>query len=207
MRSGSRCMWFGVGLSVLLLVACTQEDTSKFIDAFAKVCGGESVVVGTSDSTAPSVWLSFPDPATGKTVLLKSGGANMRIPVKVSHAVPIWAFAEDPEGVQQIIVVPTTSNRGCQSNTPPPPGEPAIGTTDSVLYPSDPEMFSTKVTTQAIPGEMATKRLCFLYQANNQDPCEKGSHTVGYEIYVYAQGKNFSGLVTRTPMVTFVVMP
>ena len=92
-------------LSIFIIpFACTPSIVDEFVQSF-----GEQVVVGTDDKTPPEVSLVFYHPATGNKIILKSGDQPMKISIKKSDYFYVVGVAEDPQGVKEISVFPSTS--------------------------------------------------------------------------------------------------
>lgn len=178
-------------LAGVLFAMCSGCNGDKVLEEWAKELQGESVVVGSSDSTAPSVLLRFIDPNTNTRIDIKSGDPNKTVSVKASEKVLVTAIAEDPQGVQEIKLCSDGQWR-CLN-----------GQIGQVMQPNYPCSTSTS---QATPGTTATTKR-WLSDAVTPTSCSQGWQFVEGHRSFYATAKNFSGMAASSPTLVFQKTP
>jgi hypothetical protein len=178
--------------ALLIFISCSKESKKDIIDEIAKSFG-DPVKVSESDSTPPSISLVFNDPSTGKKIVLKPTDAPITIPIKVLDRFYVVAIAEDQQGVKDVRIRGTLRKR-CKS------GDYGMLQTGHIFadFPGN-----------AGVGDWASTRrwLPKLVDGRFAKCTTKGWELVSYSISLHAEAENFSGLITRTPSVTFTVKP
>jgi hypothetical protein len=176
---------------LLLQTSCTSQISDAILSDFGKTFG-DIVIVKNSDATPPAVTLTFDHPMTKNRIVLKSGDPPLTVPITANDYFYVVAAVEDADGAKDIRIK-GFSRTACKL-------------LDDVITMGDSNIFHD-YPDSAKPGDKAMTRrwLPYLVSGVNASIYQtQGQKFLSYSVNIYAEGENFSGLVIKTPEVTFV---
>ncbi|MFS8980931.1 hypothetical protein PO002_42160 [Cupriavidus necator] len=180
------------GRFILFFLICGLGGCASWIDQFAATFG-QMVTIPQTDPTPPRVTLVYPDPVTGKNVVVGPSDSPRTVQLDKGTSFFAVAIAEDSGGVKSVGFVGGTLAI-CQNGQD---SESLVGDIPGVFY-----------SQAGQPGGKALTRLWFPTLVDDSFVSCGSSMTRTYgSISLTAKGSNFSNITSSSAAVTFVFKP